>query len=1479
MRVLSAGQCWFLRGGLDDVRLEWLVDTGAVPNLLDTAAYEAISDTARKPLLETNVHLFGANGGPLTVHGWTEVVLVVEGRRYELPVIVADLEGLQGILGINFLEDNDCSINVKRGYLDCGVYRHQLYRLRAEGCQRVCLTEALVVAAGETVEVKASLEGSVLAQGPCEAAYEPDEDFMAETGLLTSTDSVQVGPGRQVSIRYVNVGGDSVELLPGTTLGVASVENGQCFRMNMIRVQETPPVTTELQRCCPGKDTSQATRNERSYDLEVCREVAGPLSNAPVLEATRPGQKQCIGKVKMPAGVTAASNSGKLSSVKSDRGWTTPGGMTTEDEDSEHGECDLAELEMSDWEVDDKSVKPEQVTPGTVPEHLKDLVKSAVMEVSTEDGAKVQEQILQNIDLFVGPGVPLGRTTLVEHRIHTGDARPIKQRARRLAWSQEEIVNSEVEKMLEADIIEVSDSPWSSPVVLAKKKDGTPRFCVDMRRLNEVTVKDSYPLPVIQDCLDALAGGQWFCTLDLASGYWQVPVAIDDRPKTAFVTKRGLYQYKVMPFGLTNAPATFERLMERALQGLQWESCIIYLDDCIAWGRTLSLAQANLQKVLDRLRQAGLRLKPSKCDLFRRQVAFLGHIVSAEGVSCDPGKIEAVREWPVPTNITEVRSFLGLANYYRKYVESFASVAAPLTRLTEKGVEFVWDAACEESFAELRQRLTCSPILAYPDPCKEFLLDTDASGYGLGCVLSQLHDGEERVVAYASKALNKSQRNYCTTYRELLAVVVFTQHFRCYLLGRHFRLRTDHASLRWLMGFKEVEGMVGRWLAKLSPYDFTVEHRAGAAHGNADGLSRRKPARRRRCRRTDCPECVPQLGKPLDNTPAPDSINNETPEAMCNAVAQPESPIVQNEYTVAMLMETESEKMESETEFITEVAPAEPGWLEIWTPETVQRMQEADPEVATVKEWIEDGRSRPRRDELLAHGSAVRSLCTVWGSLGVKDGVLCRWSEDKQRPTQGPRPRMVAPSELRREILQQLHSCRAGGHLGITKTLEKTRSRFYWPDMRADVERWCRECDNCAQVKPGPGYKARLTQVPVAAPLDRVGIDVVGELPESNNGNRYIIVISDYFTKWVQAHAVADQTAQTTAEIFVREFVANLGVPRHVHTDQGRNFESELFAEVCRLLAVHKTRTTPYLPRSDGLVERFNRTLQQMLKALVNENRTDWDELLPYVLMAYRSSPQESTGCSPYMLMYGKEMALPVDVMVGVPGPQSAAYRCPVEYVEWLRQSLQEAHEFARQRLQVAARRQKNQYDARSKPHKYNVGDYVWYYYPPLANKKLGKGWVGVYRVMEVTGSCSCVIQLTPDGRPKRVHCDHLKPHLGQPPSAWAEQETMGSRTYPSGSDNVFTSGAGSVSDESSANRYELCSSSAASDNDSDLSGQHAVSSERQRSGTKENSAQEIANNVKTSPSGIPSIDRTNRRVRTNRRERRLPRRFADYAM
>ena len=1105
-----------------------------------------------------------------------------------------------------------------------------------------------------------------------------------------------------------------------------------------------------------------------------------------------------------------------------------------------------------------------------LPAFLQPLMDTLPDEMTAVQRQQIAALLYTFQDVFAAPEGKLGQTDVVQHTIDTGDSRPIKIPPRRVPMHLRQVYDDEVRKMLEQGVIEPSTSSWASPVVLVRKKDGSYRFCVDYRSLNEVTKKDAYPLPRLDESIEAMAGAEWFHTLDLHSGYWQVAMDPADKEKTAFSTRMGLYQFRVMPFGLTNAPATFERLMEMVLNGMQWEQLQVYLDDVIIFGRTYLIAMLNLIQVFMRFRKAGLKMKVKKCLLFQRQVSFLGHIVGRDGVRCDPAKLEAVADWPHPTNVTEVKSFLGFATYYRRFIAHFSTVASPLTNLTRKDVEFEWTSACERAFRRLKSSLLSAPILAYPRMEGQYILDTDASNTGIGAVLSQMQQGEERVIAYGSKTLSRSQRNYCTTYKELLAVVKFCRHFKPYLWGKPFIVRTDHASLVWLKNFKEPEGMLARWIAALGEYQIEeIQHRPGIRHVNADVMSRRVPTRV--CQRLDCPCCQPVRGlreqpnhqpstggtkgyggaRPKVRAPpvylrkpkiCADAQRRERGTQTEDGIAgdgdltgpRPTSPVEQRKSGRGLLAAvslqrhkrrplialdrrwcagrrwgvkasssrddsqlatspkfagTTTKKKVTENCISDSVSDGLPGsvpavcvplradrrveqafqdWVSCQTLDDWREKQDADPDIARIKQLLRTCVRRPGWRSVSSRSPELKAYWTWWDQLTLENGVLWRVDRgDAVGPT-GIRQRLVTPPSMRQDLMPLIHDHRMSGHLGIRKTYARVKRRFCWPGCKKDVTRWCQRCHTCALIKPGgENKKAPLTQSLSGAPMERLALDIVGPLPETGRKHKYILVVSCYFTKYTEAYALTSKSTQEVAEVLVSQWFCRYGVCRQLHSDQGGEFTSKLIARICRLLNVDKTKTTPYRPSSDGLVERANRTVQTMLRAYVNANRDDWDDALPFVMMAYRSTEHESTGCSPNLLMYGREVETPLDVQY-VPAPHvEAPVTCHIEYSSWLVAVLRRAHEFARRALGKAAERQKRNYDHGVSSRQFKAGDWVYLRDFVSSHTKLGFNWKGPYLVLGRRSDVTLALQRSPEDVVKNVHIDHVKRCLGDHPESW----------------------------------------------------------------------------------------------------------------
>ena len=834
-------------------------------------------------------------------------------------------------------------------------------------------------------------------------------------------------------------------------------------------------------------------------------------------------------------------------------------------------------------------------------------------------------------EIFCLEGDKLGYTTMAEHSITLiPDTKPIYVKPYRLPQAHKEEVNRQVQEMVEEGIISPSVSQWNVPLLVVPKKPDASgkrklRVVADLRQVNDATVGDSYPLPNITDILDQLGGAKYFSTLDLASGFHQIAMKKEDREKTAFSTPYGHFEYNRMPFGLKNAPATFQRLMNTVLSGLQGIKCFVYLDDIVVYGRSLKEHQDRLELVFERIRESGLKLQPNKCEFLRKETIYLGHVISESGIKPDPTKLDAVKNFPIPKRTKDIQSFLGLAGYYRRFIEHFSQIAKPLTQLLKKDQAYRWTAQEQEAFEILKEKLTTAPILQYPDFTKPFVLTTDASGKAIGAVLSQGKIGQDLPIAYASRILNKAEENYSTIEKELLAIVWATQHFRPYVYGTKFKIVTDHKPLTWLFNVKDPGSRLMRWKLKLAEYDYTIEYKAGKTNKNADALSRMFAITRGTKRK----------------------LNTET---------------------LAVASENADEENESQSE---------------------------------------------------------------------EEKSDITYTEDDKN-----------------QILREFHDTPLGGHLGIKRTLERIKLNHSWPGMRQDVEKYISKCEKCQKNK-----LTRITKAPMVItdtptePFEKCALDIVGPLPETSRRNKYILTFQDLLTKFSKAIPLEDQEANTVAKEFVTRIICEYGIPQRVLTDQGTNFLSQVFKNVCKLLKIEKIQTTAYHPQSNGALERSHRTLAEYLKNFITEDQTDWDEWLPYAMFTYNTTPHSSTGYTPYELVFGRQATLPTSLNQA---PQ-LTYTYD-KYAEELRERLRSTNNIARETLEINKDKSKRQYDKKTAEKSFKIGDQILLHDETVRrgrSKKLTPAWIGPYTIQGVHDNNNYTI--IKGRRTLRVHANRLK--------------------------------------------------------------------------------------------------------------------------
>jgi hypothetical protein len=881
-------------------------------------------------------------------------------------------------------------------------------------------------------------------------------------------------------------------------------------------------------------------------------------------------------------------------------------------------------------------------------------------------------------DLLADSLAQLTQTSTCEHEINLTEAKPFKQAVRRVPFALRGEFKSIIDEMLDTHIIVPSESPYASPTVIVRKHDGSMRICVDYRKLNELTVKDCYPIPKIEDIIARLGKASIFSKLDLASGYHQVKLRVEDRHKTAFITEFGLFEYTVMPFGLTNAPATFQRLMERVLAPLIDRFVAVFFDDVMIYSLQIDLHYSHVAQALELIRQANLKLKWKKCEWLKLEIEYLGHIIRAGQVLPAPSKVSALFKYDRPKTVKQLQAFLGLANYYRRFVPQLSEIARPLYQATtQKSLK--WTDECEVGFNKVRTYLSeTDGVLVLPDFNKPFRVECDASKWCIGAVLSQKVDGQFRPIAYFSKSMNSAQRNYSASERELLAVVESFKHFRQYLLGRRFTAITDHQALVWLSKLKEPAARLARWLIALREYEFDIEYRNGAKNGNADALSR---------------------------WTLPDEQNNESE-------SDDDPGIIVNH---VILKETE-----------------------------VNERQLDDEDVFELYQWIEKGQKPERidakRPELLIYWRQFNRF-RIFGK------NVFRTVDD---PNVGVHFQYVVPKSDRADVLTKIHDDPFCGHLGKDRTFLRLKERFYWPNYEKQASAHVRTCDTCARIKAPPQYNQEpLVPLRATRPFQLVTMDIMGPFATTERGNKYLLVMIDHFSKWVELFALSDQTAEDVAKC-VSLFVCRHGVPDSILTDLGTNFQAVLISQLFDQLDVHRLRTSAYHPQCDGESERFNRTIQQMLSCYLADNPGEWDELLPKMAFAYCTSVHATTGLTPFEIVYGRKPKLPADMIF--PSAELDIQLGEGDYTNKLKKDLLNIYKLVQDKSAAKVDKMKFYADRNVRPSDYGVGERVWLFDETKKkgpHKKIGWKWLGPFTIVEKRNERNYVLK--PDKRGRKI--------------------------------------------------------------------------------------------------------------------------------
>ena len=913
-------------------------------------------------------------------------------------------------------------------------------------------------------------------------------------------------------------------------------------------------------------------------------------------------------------------------------------------------------------------------------------IASLISHINDLDQRQKFEEVLHKNSKLFDTSKPSIVSMVKPHEVKTLDHPPPSSKAYASNPSKQMAMRRIIDDLLKFGLARPSYSPYAAPALLVGKKDGTWRMVVDYKKLNNITIKDNYPLPNMEQALQTLGGGYgFFSKLDLKSGFWQIPVKEEDRHKTAFVTEGGLYEWNVLAQGLKNSPPSFQRVMAEVLAPCRAFS-LIYIDDIIIFSRSINEHVQHLSQVLSLLSRHNFQVNPPKCNICHERIEYLSHVITRDSVMPSQDKIRAIMQLREPRKLTEANKFIGGLSWYRKYLPRFATIAAPIlavSNLTKPNrKKFLWSNDQHEAFLQLKQLLVTQPLLLdFPNDDHPLILTTDASKVGIGGTLQQIINGETKNIYYHSQVLTSAQRKYDPIELEALAIWLCFQRMRSYLMGRNIIIYTDHCPLCNMMNKAVRNRRVDRISMLLQEYNIeNIIHIKGKQNCLADYLSRNPIMR-------DEEEIFNEdygIGHLFEREP-PRSANAPVINAVLTRSKRKELEKKENPYKnrSASHSNEEPEQIGQSVNESSEKSSLFSSRKDHFDAKQIGHEQSKDP---IIQRTIDEVRKNPANPTFVLH-----------------DDLLYRLIRQHHRSRTNHKA-LYLPSSMIRPLIQAYHCDPTSGHFAFQRTYSKVKSRYWWPKMKESIAQFIKSCVLCQQFNVSrtrkPGHLCPIE--PPDGPFQLIGVDYCGPFKRTPRDNQYVLCITDYYTRWITAIATADCSAQTTARVLFEEHVCRYGPPIKILSDKGTPFHNQLMESMSQLMGYNHIFSTAYHPQSNGMVERFNATFVPQLAKLQDRENNNWDEFLAAIVFAYNTGTHAATGYSPFQLQFGREPRLPPDKP-----PTEFVFSTPNDYYKQLQKSLGLIHQNARNRMKNQQRKYKDRYDFHRPDPKYEINDRV----------------------------------------------------------------------------------------------------------------------------------------------------------------------------